>query len=224
MITRDIRIKYIYFFLIIYVIWISAYMFIGYYVSDKPFHSLSIPLDEKIPFIPGFISVYLLCYIVPVVPLFIIRESQKMDRLIMEFIILNFFAFIVFILFPVYCPRAEFKTDSIPTFLLSAAYRIDRPFNNFPSLHVGISWLIYLACRRYSPVLNILLFLSTAGIGIATLFIKQHYIVDVAAGLAASTVVYVIFEKVLLPYSFLDFLQKYSNTEICGEVEDKKYE
>ncbi|MDO8677301.1 MAG: phosphatase PAP2 family protein, partial [Acidobacteriota bacterium] len=61
------------------------------------------------------------------------------------------------------------------------------PYNHFPSLHVALSWLAVFASqvsRRSRVGLGVL----AAGISVSTVFVKQHYIVDVLYGCALAWV------------------------------------
>ena len=72
------------------------------------------------------------------------------------------------------------------TWLLSLEY-LDKPYNHFPSLHVALSWLAVHASavsRRSRVGLGVL----AVGISVSTVFVKQHYIVDVLFGFALAWV------------------------------------
>lgn len=72
--------------------------------------------------------------------------------------------------------------SSLHTWLLSLQY-LDRPYNHLPSLHVTLSWLAVHAAqgpRRSRVGLAVV----ASGISVSTLFVKQHFVVDVVAGYA----------------------------------------
>ena len=58
---------------------------------------------------------------------------------------------------------------------------MDKPYNHFPSLHVTLSCLSAHA-SQVSPRSRVLLHIVAAGIGVSTVLVKQHYIVDVLYG------------------------------------------
>jgi membrane-associated phospholipid phosphatase len=180
-----------------YIVWSIAYTAIGAWVSDRTQYMLSTPLDKAIPFVPEFEFIYVLCYLIPFIPIFIVQDASRLDLLIVAFIAMNIIAFSIFIFFPVYCPRPEFKVNSIATYLLSLEYNMDKPVNNFPSLHVAVVWLIYLGCRGCMRWITIVAMLLIAiGISFVALFIKQHYVVDIAAGILLSWGTYALVEYV----------------------------
>lgn len=92
--TRQ-RIHYAITFIIMYVVWAATYTFISEIVSTKDQYTLSTSLDAAIPFIPEFEFIYILCYIIPFVPLLIIHEKKQMNLLITTFIIMNIIAFLI---------------------------------------------------------------------------------------------------------------------------------
>jgi membrane-associated phospholipid phosphatase len=56
--------------------------------------------------------------------------------------------------------------------------------NNMPSLHVAMSWLVWLVCRPHlSATAKRWLIAVVLGIFVSTLLVKQHILVDVLTGL-----------------------------------------
>jgi membrane-associated phospholipid phosphatase len=201
-ITGKGRVRYLLIFIIIYFVWSMLFTFIGNWASDQRLYSLSTALDEIIPLVVDFEYIYVLGYLIPFVPLFVIKNISKMNILIVSFIILNLFAFTCFISFPVYCPRPSFEIDSLSAYLLSLEYLYDKPVNNFPSLHAGIAWLLYLSCRGYHKPVNAAMFLIAIGIGISAVFIKQHFMADIFAGYILTHVIYIITHSLMAHKSY----------------------
>lgn len=189
-ITRKKRIKYSLIFLLIYFLWSLLFTLIGDWAFDKAHYTLSTKVDEIIPFVSDYEYIYIIGYIIPFVPLIIIKDVLRMNVLIISFILMNIIAFTLFITFPVYCPRPTFEINSLSTYLLSLEHIIDKPVNNFPSLHAGIAWLLFLSCRGYNKIISLTMFFIAIGIGISALFLKQHYFADIIAGIIISWLVY----------------------------------
>ncbi len=76
---------------------------------------------------------------------------------------------------------------------LQFIYDFDRPYNCLPSLHVAYAFLAALTCYRVHRGLGIAALLYAALIGISTLYTKQHYVVDVVAGVLLAYVAYLVF-------------------------------
>ena len=152
-------------------------------------YSAAIPLDYAIPFIPGWIIVYFGCYI-SWAAFYIIacRESKKAC-----------FDFVTAMV-----ERGDFEQtlgngllDKITAFM----FNCDRPINLFPSIHCLASWIGFRGvamCKKvplwvkwFAFVLAILVFLST-------LFVKQHYIIDIFGGILAVEIGMFISKKLKL--------------------------
>jgi membrane-associated phospholipid phosphatase len=193
MITRRQRIKYLFIFILVYAVWGIVYSLIGQVTSGWNLHDLSVSLDNKIPFIPSFEYLYFLCYIIPFTPLLVINDTSKMNALIWAFVFMNLAAFLIFLIYPVVVPRPEMLNENTITyFLINLQHSLDKPVNNFPSLHAANALLIYLLCRNYYKWLDVLLILVATGIGISALFIKQHYLLDILTGYLLALLVYFI--------------------------------
>ena len=191
MITRRKRIKYLFVFILVYAIWGILYSLIGYVTSGWQLHDLSLSVDNNIPFIPSFEYIYFLCYIIPFAPLFVIDDSSRMNALIRAFIIMNLIAFVVFLIYPVVVPRPTLSDDgSVTLYLINLQHSLDKPVNNFPSLHAANALLIFFLCKRYHKWLDVVLFLVAVGIGISALLVKQHYIMDIISGYILAVLVY----------------------------------
>ena len=170
-------------------------------------YSAAIPLDYAIPFIPGWIIVYFGCYI-SWAAFYIIacRESKKacFDFVTAE-VIAKMIALVVFIVFPTeMVERGDFEQtlgngllDKITAFM----FNCDRPINLFPSIHCLASWIGFRGvamCKKvplwvkwFAFILAILVFLST-------LFVKQHYIIDIFGGILAVEIGMFISKKLKL--------------------------
>lgn len=170
-------------------------------------YSAAIPLDYAIPFIPGWIIVYFGCYI-SWAAFYIIacRESKKacFDFVTAE-IIAKMIALVVFIVFPTeMVERGGFEQtlgngffDQVTAFM----FNCDRPINLFPSIHCLASWIGFrgvASCKKvplwvkwFAFILAILVFLST-------LFVKQHYIIDIFGGILAVEIGMFISKKLKL--------------------------
>ena len=72
-------------------------------------------------------------------------------------------------------------------------YQADPPYNCFPSLHVAHSFVSALACWRVHRGVGIAATFCAALVGLSTLYTKQHYILDVLAGILLAAIAYVLF-------------------------------
>jgi membrane-associated phospholipid phosphatase len=92
--------------------------------------------------------------------------------------------FAAFFLFPVEGPRPDVMEHD---FLYNLVVRYDRNLNTFPSLHAAlVVYAVLFARRVVSKRIMILLALWVAFALFASLAIKQHYAVDVLAGIVVA--------------------------------------
>ena len=67
--------------------------------------------------------------------------------------------------------------------MIRDVYIGDNPFNDFPSLHTALSTILALHWRRLDARLGTLATIWVTLIVLSTVFIKQHYVPDLVAGL-----------------------------------------
>lgn len=172
--------------LIVYFLWFILFEAIGQYASELHTLNLTSIIDRQIPLIPEFVWPYVLCYVFPLLPLFVIGDWHRFNRGLLSIILANLAAFILYLVLPVSFPTPEL-TGSISARLLSLIYAIDfHPgANKLPSLHVTFTWIVYLAYRkqRLNRLGEAVLFFLAIMITLSALFVKQHILIDVVAGM-----------------------------------------
>jgi membrane-associated phospholipid phosphatase len=169
-----------------YVLFSATYLPINEFSVGRAAHTLFLPGEERLPFLPIFEYLYVLTYFIAALLVATIRDYATFRRLALATGLSLLAAYTTYLLFPVYFERPHLEVSSFHTWLLSLEY-LDRSFNHFPSLHVALSWLAVFASqvsRRSRVGLGVL----AAGISVSTVFVKQHYIVDVLYGCALAWV------------------------------------
>jgi len=181
--------------LTVYVIWLIVFEAVGWYANTLPTKDITSFMDREIPLIPEFIWPYMLCYVFPLVPLFVIKDWHRFNRALLSIIVANLSAYIVYLIFPVAFPRPELG-QSISERLLSFEYAIDfyPGANKLPSLHVIFAWIVFLACRgqRLNKFGDVIIFLIAVVISISALFVKQHILIDVVAGIIWAFIAWIL--------------------------------
>ena len=171
--------------IVIYILWAVAFEAVGYFAARLPTHDPTLPLDTRIPLMQDFIWPYFLCYIFPFLPLFCVRDWHRANTGLLAVIFSSLLAFVIYLAYPVAFQRPEIG-PGLSGKLLSFQYAADfQPgANKLPSLHVAIAWIVYFICHRQglSPIAKFILFICAAIITISTLLVKQHIMLDVAAG------------------------------------------
>ena len=159
-----------------------------------------LPLDDKIPFLPGFILAYVLWYpflIIPVVVTLLkddrrafIRYARVHHRGLFHLADnLHDLAEL-----PAAASVEIVDTSTLCGWLVNAIYSADTPTNVLPSMHV-VGCMAVLAVTfdsKYLKKVRIPAVIIAVAICAATVFVKQHSILDVFAALALSLVLYLI--------------------------------
>jgi membrane-associated phospholipid phosphatase len=153
-------------------------------------HVLSTQLDRATPFIPFFSVFYFIWYPFIFITLFLIlqKRSSAYYQTLVAVCFGILLANVIFMVFPTHVPRPQLGEGW--NFFVPITYRLDEPYNGFPSIHVLTCYLMLrgsgilpMSSRLPVTVIAWLIILST-------LFIKQHVIADVAAGIALGEIVF----------------------------------
>jgi membrane-associated phospholipid phosphatase len=152
-------------------------------------------IDRSIPFVKEFILPYVSWYFFIYSSLIILClfDRKNYYRTLTAYIITLLTSFLIFMLFQTTVPRPVVTGDDIFSRLVRMIYTNDKPFNCLPSIHVSTSYLIMRAVN-ISAIKNraYRMFIYTLGLLIilSTLFVKQHVILDIAAGIALAELAY----------------------------------
>jgi len=162
------------------------YFVIGFMLRGLPAHSPMTALDRVWPLEPAWMLVYGSLYVfVVILPFLVIRERQLGHRTLRAYIAVMLPAYAGFLLYPTTAPsHGVLPSTGFAAWTLRLAYDIDTPANCFPSLHVAYAFVAAQACYRVHRGVGIAALIWATLIALSTLFTKQHYIVDVAAGAA----------------------------------------
>jgi membrane-associated phospholipid phosphatase len=164
-----------------YAFFVVTYVPINRASIGRAAHVLYLPGEQHLPFVPAWEYFYILTYLLPWLLPLRLAEARRFAQTTLAFLVILGVAYLTYAVFPVYLERPHLEVDSLATWLIAFEYH-DPSYNHLPSLHVALSWLIYLACRRpgrwRAPF-----FLLMLAISLSTLFIKQHYLADVVYGI-----------------------------------------
>jgi membrane-associated phospholipid phosphatase len=139
-------------------------------------------LDVHIPFIPEFIFPYLFYYPWLLLPLFVLRTRESFFRSIAAFTLMQVIAQIIFVLFPSHMVRPIVTSDGFASDLVRLMYQVDLGWNLFPSLHVAHSVIVALIFCKYGRKWAPAVCLVSGLIAASTVLVKQHYVIDIPAG------------------------------------------
>jgi membrane-associated phospholipid phosphatase len=155
-------------------------------------------LDEQIPFISSFVIAYYL-YIPMLFLPFIMTFRNKKNFLAIStaFLFASLICNIIYMLFQTTIVRPELAPTTIFNQLVLIVYSIDSPLNLFPSEHVTFTVLSLLCLFKINKKVAYITLPFVILIVLSTLFIKQHHIPDVLAGLVLAFVSYFVFKKMI---------------------------
>jgi hypothetical protein len=167
------------------VLLVPLYLFIPR-VSGGTMHVPSVGLDRRIPLEPAWVLVYGPLYLFLILlPLFVIRTDVLIRRTFYAYLAVWLSAYLCFWLYPTVAPRPEDAPagGGFAGWGLRFLYSVDPPFNCFPSLPVAHSFVSALCCRRVHRPLGNWTLGAALVVGLSPLFTRQHYVLDVAAGI-----------------------------------------
>lgn len=177
--------------------------------STRGVHSLVISLDKAIPVVKWFVLPYVawVGYITITLVYFCFKDSAHAFKAILVFDLGLLVCFLFYYFYQTEGPiRPEILGHDLLSQILKYVYQIDHPYNSFPSIHVMSSYLMIRAIRCSSwknRVNQWIIGCSSTCIILATLFIKQHAIMDV---IAAILLVECLFKFLELVYRWIPFL------------------
>lgn len=166
-------------------------------MKNAKHYDLSTKFDKELPFVKEWIYVYLICFAFWAVNYIMISRTKKEHWY--KFATGDYLSRIIcgvfFILLPTTNARPEVTGNGLSSILMRFIYTVDPATDLFPSIHCLVSWMCFIGIRKqkhipawykaFSAVFAIMVFASTQ-------FTKQHYIVDVFAGVAIAELSYFI--------------------------------
>ena len=154
-------------------------------------------VDDYIPLLKVFIIPYVSWYpFIMLVPfIFAFRDGDDFWRLLISFFGGTYLCLVYITFFPT---GIDFRPDSIPgsdplAWMVNLLYKLDRPVNVFPSLHCygALVLGVGVACaKRVKPIVRISVLLWSLVICASTVFVKQHSLADLIAGIIIALAFY----------------------------------
>ena len=165
---------------------VPLYIFIAEMMPGRPVHVPEVRLDRLFPVQPAWALVYGALYLFLIVlPVFVVRQPDLIRRTFLAYLAVWITAYVFFLAWPTVAPRpVEVVGEGFLAWGLRFLYSADPPYNCFPSLHVAHSFVSAIACCRVHRGVGIAAGICASLVGISTLFTRQHYVLDVAAGIA----------------------------------------
>ena len=168
--------------------------------TGRVHYNLSGRLDERIPFVPWTVIIYLGCYVFWVVNYIIgcRQDGEKAFRFISADFAAKLVCLLCFLVFPTTNTRPAIEGNSVWDNLMRLVYRLDAADNLFPSIHCLTSWLCFIAVRDNKKIpgwYKTASLLITVSVCISTLTTRQHVWIDVIAGILLAEGSYFFVQK-----------------------------
>jgi membrane-associated phospholipid phosphatase len=172
--------------MVILVALVPLYVFIPGMVGGRAQHVPALPLDDRVPLVPAWALVYGPVYLFLILlPIFLIRRPEHIRRTVYAYLTAWIVAYVWFVAYPTVAPRpATVPGDGFAAWGLRFLYDADPPANCFPSLHVAHASVSALTCARVHRGVGAVALLFAVLVAASTLFTRQHYVADVAGGMA----------------------------------------
>ena len=190
-----------------------AYFIPKFFYDPGDVYDLSLGIDKTIPFLPIFILFYVLAYLQWIVGFVMIARAsgEELYKLTATDMLAKSICCIIFIALPTIIVRPEITEGGFLNGLTSLIYAADTPaINLFPSIHCLESWAVFrCAIKLKLPIgYKIALGLFSLGVFASVLFVKQHFIIDIPAGILVFELAYFIVNRTKLDEKLAKLLTK----------------
>jgi len=181
--------------LLMFLLWAGGFFLIAYFIDPAEASHVGIPMDDRIPFFPPTVFIYLGLYTMYILPYMLVKDAETFKVIIGSYITILIIGYVVFLFFPTSIVRPEFEVTNFSTWVLGIVYAADKPVNCFPSMHVAMVSMSALMVWELNRVMGTVAIIYGLAIAVSTVFTKQHFILDVVAGLILTAVVYYAYFK-----------------------------
>jgi membrane-associated phospholipid phosphatase len=158
---------------------------------------LRLPVDDWIPYRPRWVWVYSFLYYPVIVTInWSVSSPRHYLYVALSYVLLLVFQMAFFTVLPVAtpmewreCNQRRGRSERFLAFVQS----FDAPSNSFPSMHTSVAMLTAL---HLYPILGPWGMVFPVLIGVSCVFTKQHFIIDVPAGVALGWFVFKLFKLI----------------------------
>lgn len=171
------------------------------YYTGRLFGSGAYPvgsaLDSKIPYISGFIYLYVSWFIlIFLIPYMISRYDKESFFKHMTALALSLFiTLIIYIAFPTIMERYVITTDTFNDRIVRAVYAKGSVLCCAPSLHILLATLFVFPVFRNDAIpdlFKIFTYTMSLGITLSTVFVKQHVLIDIPASMIVNILSWIV--------------------------------
>ncbi len=183
---------------VVLVIYFIAFYLVEWLVPEDACFSTYIPLDDKIPFLEGFVVPYVIWMpmVVGMAAYLAWKDPMGFKRYMVFLAITLYSTLLFYALFPNRQDLrvTEFPRDNLFTWAVSMVYENDTNTNVCPSIHVIGSFAVVFAawnCPRLRKFwMQAAIWIGSFVVAISTVFVKQHSALDLIAATVLSVAAY----------------------------------
>jgi len=174
---------------------VPAAIFSGVFIGalyELPLHVRVFPatrlwptfVDNAVPFLDWTVWIYCSYFVFLFLPFAVCRDDARAARVLYGLMANSVLAGVVFLVWPTTGVVQQPVMRGVSGLLWSALLTVDRPANYFPSLHVANVCVCALALSREGNTWRRVAVVWTTLIVVSTLTTKQHFFIDLPAGLS----------------------------------------
>ena len=152
-------------------------------------------MDRRIPFLSWTIWIYHTQFFFLLIAMWTLQQTANISRTFYAVVAASLISFAIFFVYPTTLPRAELITGGLTKSAFALLYSIDAPTNCLPSLHVALGWIAAMGIGEEKRRWRGWALLWAALISLSTLTTKQHYLIDVLAGLCVAALCWVLAKR-----------------------------
>ncbi|MEK7598018.1 MAG: phosphatase PAP2 family protein [Patescibacteria group bacterium] len=142
-----------------------------------------IKFDDRIPLIPIFVIPYIGFYIYILTTIIFLWNSKYINNYFITYIISYILACLFWFFVPNGVKRPKIYNTDIFSRITTYVHKYDNDTNGFPSEHVFATLICSYFLALAFPEHSILIWSINFFICISTVFVKQHYILDILGGI-----------------------------------------
>jgi membrane-associated phospholipid phosphatase len=155
---------------------------------------LLLPIDRLIPLFQPAIVPYLLGDVLFIgVPIWaaVRAKPREFEAYMISILLGTAVSYVVYLVFPTFVTRPEITSTDALSRALMILYQTDRAYNAAPSGHALYTVLSFLYLARWKPKYRLIWIAVAILILVSTLLTRQHYVLDLASGIALAILAYV---------------------------------
>lgn len=154
-------------------------------------------VDNLVPFKTFFVYPYLFWIIMLIAVPYVIglKDEKQFKKYIIAVYACSVISLLIFTIYPTIMQRPELIVNDFSDKLLSLSYRFSTPTKSAPSIHVALCTLFSLATltsRKLNIFYKVIILLVSIIIIMSTMFVKQHYFIDVITGVGVGVISWLI--------------------------------